>query len=54
VVHDPGLPPFTRGTGERLQLTWWVAVPLEGSDGAPAALWGSVDAAAAVPFPPTP
>ena len=40
VVHDPAVPRSPGGTGERLQLTWWVAVPLEGSDGAPAALWG--------------
>jgi serine/threonine-protein kinase RsbW len=40
VVHDPGVPRSPGGTGERLGLTWWVAVPLEGSDGAPAALWG--------------
>ena len=40
VEHDPAVPRSPGGTGERLQLTWWVAVPLEGSDGAPAALWG--------------
>ena len=40
VVHDPSTPRSPGGTGERLGLTWWVAVPLEGSDGAPAALWG--------------
>ncbi len=40
VVHDPSLPRSPGGTGERLALTWWVAVPLEGSDGRPAALWG--------------
>jgi serine/threonine-protein kinase RsbW len=40
VVHDPSVPRSPGGTGERLQLTWWVAVPLERSDGAPAALWG--------------
>jgi anti-sigma regulatory factor (Ser/Thr protein kinase) len=40
VVHDPGVPRSPGGTGERLDLTWWVAVALEASDGAPAALWG--------------
>ena len=40
VVHDPSVPRSPGGTGERLGLAWWVAVPLEGEDGAPAALWG--------------
>jgi serine/threonine-protein kinase RsbW len=40
VVHDPSVPRSPGGTGERLDLIWWVAVPLEGPDGAPAALWG--------------
>ena len=40
VVHDPSVPRSPGGTGERLGLTWWVAVPLEGSDAKPAALWG--------------
>jgi anti-sigma regulatory factor (Ser/Thr protein kinase) len=40
VVHDPSVPRSPGGTGERLGLTWWVAVPLEGPDGKPAALWG--------------
>jgi anti-sigma regulatory factor (Ser/Thr protein kinase) len=40
VVHDPSVPRSPGGTGERLGLTWWVAVPLEGPDGMPAALWG--------------
>jgi anti-sigma regulatory factor (Ser/Thr protein kinase) len=40
VVHDPSVPRSPGGTGERLGLTWWLAVPLESSDGAPAALWG--------------
>jgi serine/threonine-protein kinase RsbW len=39
VVHDPSVPRSPGGTGERLQLTWWVAVPVAGSDGA-RALWG--------------
>jgi len=40
VVHDPSIPRSPGGTGERLGLTWWIAVPLEGPDGMPAALWG--------------
>jgi serine/threonine-protein kinase RsbW len=40
IVHDPGVRRSPGGTGERLDLTWWVAVPLEKSDGTPAALWG--------------
>ncbi len=40
IVHDPAVPRSPGGTGERLDLTWWVAVPLEKSDGTPAALWG--------------
>ena len=40
VVHDASVPRSPGGTGERLGLTWWVAVPLEGPDGRPAALWG--------------
>ena len=40
VVHDPNVSRSPGGTGERLGLTWWIAVPLEGPDGMPAALWG--------------
>ena len=40
VVHDPTVSRSPGGTGERLNLTWWVAVALEKSDGTPAALWG--------------
>jgi hypothetical protein len=40
VVHDPSVPRSPGGTGERLGLMWWVAVPLEGPEGRPAALWG--------------
>src|SRR5262249_15923120 len=29
VVHDPTVPRSPGGTGERLNLTWWIAVPLE-------------------------
>src|SRR4051794_24356655 len=40
VVHDPSVPRSPGGVGERLGLAWWLAVPLNGSDGMPAALWG--------------
>ena len=40
VVHDPAVARSPGGTGERLNLTWWVAIPLENPDGTPAALWG--------------
>jgi hypothetical protein len=40
VVHDPTAPRSPGGPGERLNLTWWLAVALENSDGTPAALWG--------------
>jgi anti-sigma regulatory factor (Ser/Thr protein kinase) len=40
VVHDPAVPRSPGGPGERLNLTWWVAIPLDQPDGAPAALWG--------------
>jgi anti-sigma regulatory factor (Ser/Thr protein kinase) len=40
VVHDPGVARSPGGTGEKLGLLWWVAVPLDGPGGEPAALWG--------------
>lgn len=40
VVHDPAVPRSPGGTGERLNLAWWVAIALTRSDGTPAALWG--------------
>jgi hypothetical protein len=40
VVHDPTVPRSPGGPGERLNLTWWVAVALEKPNGTPAALWG--------------
>jgi hypothetical protein len=40
VVHDPTVPRSPGGTGERLNLMWWVAVALEKPDGTPAAIWG--------------
>lgn len=51
VVHDPSLPRSPGGTGERLGLEWWVAVPLEGADGQPAALWGLGGRAGGRPAP---
>ena len=52
VVHDPAVPRSPGGTGEILDLEWWVAVPLEGPDGAPAALWGLGGRAGGRPAPP--
>ena len=40
VIHDPAASRSPGGTGETLGLEWWVAVPLDGPDGAPQALWG--------------
>jgi serine/threonine-protein kinase RsbW len=40
VVHDPTVPRSPGGTGQHLNLMWWVAVALERSDGTPAAIWG--------------
>ena len=40
VVNDPSAPRSPGGPGERLNLTWWVAVALEKPDGSPVALWG--------------
>jgi anti-sigma regulatory factor (Ser/Thr protein kinase) len=40
VVHDPTVPRSPGGTGERLNLVWWLAVALEKSDGTLTALWG--------------
>ncbi|HET9720553.1 MAG TPA: ATP-binding protein [Solirubrobacteraceae bacterium] len=40
VVHDPTIPRSPGGPGERLDLTWWVAVALPAYGGSPAALWG--------------
>ena len=51
VVHDPAVPRSPGGTGETLGLEWWVAVPLEGRDGAPAALWGLGGRAGGRPAP---
>ena len=51
VVHDPTVPRSPGGTGERLNLTWWVAVALEKPDGTPAALWGLGGRAGGHPVP---
>ena len=40
VVHDPTIPRSPGGPGERLNLTWWVAIALEKPEGTPVALWG--------------
>jgi anti-sigma regulatory factor (Ser/Thr protein kinase)/peptidoglycan hydrolase-like protein with peptidoglycan-binding domain len=40
VVHDPTVARSPGGTGEILGLSWWVAIALDGPDGAPAAIWG--------------
>ncbi|HTN23595.1 MAG TPA: ATP-binding protein, partial [Solirubrobacteraceae bacterium] len=40
VVHDPSVSRSPGGIGEVLGLSWWVAIPLDGPDGAPEALWG--------------
>ena len=51
VVHDPTAPRSPGGTGERLNLMWWVAVALENSDGTPAAIWGLGGRAGGRPVP---
>jgi len=40
VVHDPTVPRSPGGIGEILGLEWWIAIPLDGPDGTPAAMWG--------------
>jgi anti-sigma regulatory factor (Ser/Thr protein kinase) len=40
VVHDPRVPRSPGGPGERLNLMWWVAIPLAKPDGTQVALWG--------------
>jgi anti-sigma regulatory factor (Ser/Thr protein kinase) len=52
VVHDPTLTRSPGGPGERLDLTWWIAVPLERFEATPAALWGLGGRAAGNPVPP--
>jgi anti-sigma regulatory factor (Ser/Thr protein kinase) len=52
VVHDPTIPRSPGGTGERLNLAWWVAVALEASDEAPIAVWGLGGREGGRPVPP--
>jgi len=40
VIHDPTVPRSPGGTGERLDLAWWVSVALETGSGTRSALWG--------------
>jgi hypothetical protein len=40
VIHDPDVPRSPGGPGERLNLMWWVALPLQAPDGTATALWG--------------
>ena len=51
VVHDPTVPRSPGGTGERLSLTWWVAVALVKPDGTPVAIWGLGGRAGGRPVP---
>ena len=51
VVHDPAAPRSPGGTGERLELMWWVAVALESADRTPAAIWGLGGRAGGRPVP---
>jgi hypothetical protein len=52
VVHDPSVPRSPGGTGERLNLTWWIAVALEKTDGTPAAICGLGGRDGGHPVPP--
>jgi hypothetical protein len=52
VVHDPTVPRSPGGTGERLNLSWWIAVALEKPDGSPGAIWGLGGRAGGHPVPP--
>jgi hypothetical protein len=47
----PDRPAVAGGTGERLNLAWWVAVALRKSDGTPAAIWGLGGRAGGRPVP---
>ncbi|MEA2155161.1 MAG: serine/threonine-protein kinase RsbW [Solirubrobacteraceae bacterium] len=53
VVHDPTVPRSPGGIGEILGLSWWVAIPLDGPDGAPEAMWGLGGRAGGRPAPST-
>lgn len=50
VVHDPAVPRSPGGIGEILGLSWWVAIPLEGPEGAQA-MWGLGGRAGGRPAP---
>lgn len=51
VIHDPTVPRSPGGTGERLDLMWWMAVALQRPDGTPAAIWGLGGRAGGRPVP---
>lgn len=51
VVHDPTVRRSPGGTGEILGLSWWIAIPLTGPDGAPQAMWGLGGRAGGRPAP---
>ena len=51
VVHDPTVPRSPGGTGERLNLMWWVAVALGEPNGPAAAIWGLGGRAGGHPTP---
>jgi serine/threonine-protein kinase RsbW len=51
VVHDPTVPRSPGGTGERLDLMWWIAVALAGPGGTPTAIWGLGGRAGGHPVP---
>jgi anti-sigma regulatory factor (Ser/Thr protein kinase) len=53
VVHDPTVPRSPGGPGERLGLTWWIAVALQNPHEAPAAIWGLGGREGGRPVPPT-
>src|SRR5579859_4180765 len=40
VIHNPAVPRSAGGPGERLNLTWWLAIALPTSGKPPVALWG--------------
>jgi anti-sigma regulatory factor (Ser/Thr protein kinase) len=51
VIHDPTVPRSPGGTGERLNLMWWVSVALGEPSGPPAAIWGLGGRAGGHPAP---
>jgi anti-sigma regulatory factor (Ser/Thr protein kinase) len=51
VIHDPTVSRSPGGIGEILGLSWWFAIPLEGPDGAPEAMWGLGGRAGGRPAP---